>query len=96
MQFLAMEVELPGAAAEGFAPHLRAEARHVWDLQQRGIVRNAWFRPDQHTAVLALECPGAAEAERLLADFPLVRHGLIRFELIPLAPYPGFGRLFQE
>ena len=95
MQFLAMEVELPGATAEGFAPHLDAEARHLWDLQQRGAVRGAWFRTDRHTAVLSLECADAAEAEGLLAGFPLVRHGLIRFELVPLEPYSGYARLFR-
>jgi muconolactone delta-isomerase len=96
MKFLALEVELPGASAAGFAPHLAAEARHLWDLQQRGSVREAYFRPDRHTAVLSLECADQPEAERLLADFPLVRQGLIRFELIPLAPYSGYARLFAQ
>jgi len=44
--------------------------------------------------VLVLECPGADEAGRALETLPLVERGLIAFELIPLRPYPGFGRLF--
>jgi len=30
----------------------------------------------------------------LLATLPLVQARLIAFDIIPLAPYPGFGRLF--
>ena len=32
----------------------------------------------------------------ILATLPLVQEGLITFELIPLAPYPGFARLFEQ
>jgi hypothetical protein len=41
-----------------------------------------------------LECADAAEAHRVLATLPLVRAGLIAFEVIPLKPYPGLARLF--
>ena len=34
--------------------------------------------------------------ERMRDPLPLVAAGLIRFELIPLAPYPGFARLFAS
>jgi len=32
----------------------------------------------------------------LLETLPLAQAGLIGFEVIPLAPYPGFERLFGE
>jgi muconolactone delta-isomerase len=96
MKLLALEHERTGATARDFEPHLRGEARHVWELQQQGIVREIYFRPDQHTAVLILECADLEAGQAILAGFPLVRHGLIRFELMPLAPYPGFARLFQS
>jgi len=35
-------------------------------------------------------------AEAALDSLPLVQAGLIRFELIPLSPYPGFARLFAD
>lgn len=94
MKFLALELESPEAKPADFQPHLRDEARHVWDLQQRDIVREAYFRPDRHTAVLVLECEDLAQAVELTASFPLVRQGLIRFDLIPLVPYSGLSRLF--
>lgn len=96
MKILALEEELPGLQAEACQPHLAAEARRVWDLQQSGQLREIYFRFDRHTAVLMLECADLAEAEAILATLPLVANGLIRFNLVPLAPYSGFARLFSN
>jgi muconolactone delta-isomerase len=94
MKILALEVESPGATAEQFAPHLKAEAAQVWDLYQAGILRELYFHQDQHSAVLVLECGSVDEARQVLATLPLVETGLISFRIIPLEPYPGFARLF--
>jgi hypothetical protein len=59
------------------------------------VVREAYFDAERHTAVLVLECADRAEAARVLESLPLVREGLIRFDLTPLAPYDAFGRLFE-
>ncbi len=94
VKFIALEIESPNATAADFEPHLRDEARHVWDLQQQGLVREAYFRSDQHTVVLVLECESLAQAQALTAAFPLVQQGLIHFDIIPLIPYAGLSRLF--
>ena len=94
MKILALEKELPGATAEAFQPLLKEEARCVWELQQSGLLREIYFNSDQHTAVLMLECSSAEEARQILAGLPLVEAGLIEFEVIPLAPYDGYARLF--
>lgn len=94
MKILAIEKEIPGAASEDFKPFLMAEAAKAWELYQSGIIRELYFHSDHHTAVLVLECDGVAQAEELLQSLPLVAHGLIQFEMIPLAPYLGFARLF--
>ncbi len=94
MKILALEVERAGATAGDFEPHLRAEAAQAWALQQEGILREIYFRTDQHSAVLMLECADLAQANTVLASMPLVRAGLITFEVIPLGPYDGFERLF--
>jgi hypothetical protein len=47
-------------------------------------------------AVLVLECTDVEEANEVLNTLPLVKEGLITFDFIPLAPYPGFARLFEE
>jgi muconolactone delta-isomerase len=96
MKILALEKEVPGVADEAFEPHLQDEAKRAWDLYQAGLVRELYLRGDWPGAVLMLECDSLSAAEEVLASLPLVRHGLIRFELVPLRPYPGFARLFSN
>ena len=96
MKILALEKEISNITPEQFAPHLKAEAARVWGLYKRGQLREIYFRGDRSEAVLILECANVEEAESLLATLPLVKEGLIKFELIPLVPYPGFERLFGE
>lgn len=96
MKILAIEKEMPGATSTQFAPHLKPEAAHVWELYQSGIVRELYFRADRSEAVLMLECASIADAQDVLGSLPLVQEGLISFEVIPLIPYPGFARLFEE
>ena len=60
------------------------------------MIRELYFRQDRPEAVLILECADVEEAAASLATLPFVEAGLITFEIIPLAPYPGFARLFAE
>jgi muconolactone delta-isomerase len=97
LKILALEVDAPGADESAYtAALLRAEGRRAWELLQAGVIRELYFRADRHAAVLVLECASGEEAQAVLATLPLVRAGLIAFEVIPLAPYPGFARLFSE
>ncbi len=96
MKVLALEKEVPGVSGAAFKPHLRDEAARAWELHQAGILREIYFRDDKPCAVLVLECDSVRAAEEALASLPLVQHGLVRFELVPLRPYPGFARLFFE
>ncbi|MGE5236134.1 MAG: superoxide dismutase [Acidobacteriota bacterium] len=96
MKLIAMERDVPGIADEAFTPLLAAEARRAWQLLQEGVIRELYFRADRDEAVLVLECPGLDEARAALATLPLVAAGLIEFELVPLAPYDGFARLFAD
>ena len=96
MKILAFEVEKTGLCAADFAPYLKDEAHRAWELQQAGVIRELYFRADQHTAVLMLDCPTLADAQAALNTLPLVERGLITFDLMPLIPYDGFARLFAE
>ncbi len=95
MKFLAIEHEVPGALPGEFAPHLEDEAMQLWKLYQSDRVREFYFRGDRSEAILTLECTDLDQAQGLLDRLPLVKAGLIHFELIPLIPYPGFARLFS-
>jgi muconolactone delta-isomerase len=94
MKILAIERDVPGVTGESCRPHLQAEALRAWELYRAGFVRELYFRSDQSAAVLVLEADSLTAAQDVLATLPLVANALIRFELIPLQPYPGFARLF--
>jgi hypothetical protein len=94
MKIIALEKELPGVTPDQYQPHLKAEAARVWELYQAGVLREIDFRQDQPSAVLTLECGSVQEAQQALATLPLVRAGLITFDLLPLRPYTGYARLF--
>ena len=96
MKILALEKEVPNTSPNQFAPYLKAEAARVWALHKSGELREIYFRGDRDEAVLILECVDAEEAKILLSTFPMVKEALIEFEVIPLVPYPGFERLFEE
>jgi hypothetical protein len=95
MRILAIEKALPGTREDQFALYLKSEASRVWELYQAGVFRELYFRADRTEAVLLMECSSLEEAKEALDSLPLVRAGLISFEVIPLRPYPGFSRLFE-
>ena len=95
MQIIALEHERNALPRDEAASILRAEAQALWALQQEGFIRAAHFRADRKEAVLVIEAPSVADGEAKLGRLPLVQGGYIAFELIPLAPYDGFARLFR-
>jgi len=95
MKILAIEIEFEGKTPQDFQPYLKDEARSVWNLYKNNFIREVYFRADLSSAVLMLESESVEQAEKTLAELPLVKNQLIYFELIPLVPYPGFERLFK-
>lgn len=93
MKILAIEKEVSGVQDHDYKPFLKAEALRALELYQAGIIREIYFRLDEHQAVIMLECQDEAEAREVLSTLPLVQEGLIDFEVIPLGPYTGFSRL---
>ena len=96
MKIIAIEKEYEGKTWEDFKPYLEEEAKAVWKLYQRNIIREIYFRADQSSAVLILECTDLIEAKKNLSELPLVKENLIFFELILLAPYHGLERLLKK
>lgn len=95
MKILAIEKDIPSANWEDAEKVLKEEARHVYDLYLEDSLREIYFT-ESHHAILILECKSKEKALELLADFPLVKNGLIRFEVNELRPYTGFSRLVNE
>ena len=96
MKVLAIGKNVEGVIPGDFKPHLKAETQKVWELQKENIIHEIYFRQDESSAVLILECDNVEEAKEILETLPLVKENLIEFEIIPLIPYPGFARLFTE
>jgi len=96
VKILAIEKETHPATSNDYAPHLKDEAAQVWALYQAGVIREIYFRQDRPEAVLVLECADDEEARQALSTLPLVQERLITFDLIPLRPYPGLARLWEE
>lgn len=95
MQILALEKPLAAIDSARHRRVLRAEAFAVWKLKKQSIIREIWFTRRERTAVLLLECPSEKAAHRHLATLPLVRAGLIGFDVRALQPYDGFDRLLR-
>lgn len=95
MKILALECDVPGVADDRFTDELlKKEAARAWELHQAGVIRELYFRADRQAAVMVLECDSVEAARSALGTLPLVSEGLIGFDVIPLAAYPGFARLF--
>jgi len=95
MKILALEKEVANVSGDAFHRYLKAEAFKLWELYQAGVIREIYFRGDVRRAVLMLECGRPEEALQVLDSLPLVREGLISFEILPLIAYSGFSRLFS-
>jgi len=96
MKILALEKEIIGTTEAQFKPYLKEESRKVWELFQKGIIREIYFTKDTHEAVLILECNDEFEARNVLESLPLVKEKLIAFDVKPLVAYNGFERLFEQ
>ncbi len=96
MKVLAIEKVEKDLPDQLFEPHVKAEATRVWELYQAGSIRELYFRSDREEAILVLECTDIHEASKMIKTLPLVKEGLIDFDLIPLRAYPGFERLFAS
>jgi muconolactone delta-isomerase len=95
MQILALERELKPIDAQRHADVLREEAAHIWALKKQSVIREIWFTVPDRRAVVLLECVGEEDAKRHLARLPLVREGLIAFEVFALRSYDGLDRLVE-
>ena len=94
MKFLILMHPTPGATPAQMAPVLHEEVGHVWAMYKSGLARELYMRGDGKGVVMVLECADAADAERQGGELPLVKAGLARVEIIALAPFSPFEKLF--
>lgn len=97
MQFLAVLKVKPDTPREKLGPLLKPEARHVWEMVSSNVVRAVHYIDGGQGplgAVLMLEVGDRDEAESHVGRLPMVEHGLLSVEILPLSPFTGFATLF--
>jgi hypothetical protein len=94
MQILALSRRRPGTTPQTLAPWLEAEAARAFELIAAGVFRSVHLCPERPGSMVVLECAGLDEAQAHLATLPMVREGLIEFELSRMLPYTGVRALF--
>lgn len=92
MKILAIEKETEGIEWNNPEDLLKDEALHVYHLYLSGSLREIYFTENKN-AILVLETVDKEAAIQLLDTLPLVMSGKIRFEVMELRPYTGFGRI---
>ena len=95
MKFLAISREIAPVNWDSQGEMLKEEANILHSLYLSDQVREFYFT-DEGEAVLILECQSRKDALVLLQQLPLVRNGLIGFDLLKLNPYTGFARLMNR
>ena len=76
-------------ASDDFAPLLPAEAKKALQLVAEDVVREIYSRKDGKGAILVLEASSELEAMEYLADLPLAKAGMLKFDIYPVGPYRG-------
>jgi len=94
MKILLIEKEVPGIQPGEFKTYLEDEARHVWNLYKSGVIREIYFT-GEHNAVIIMEADSKEKASEIIKSFPLVKNGLITFDICELNNYDGFERLMK-
>ena len=85
MQFLVICRRVPDGDTDAFTRLVADEGAVLRKLQADGILIEAWS-PGGPGAVLMLDLPDQAAAERITGELPLAAAGLITTEVIPLHP----------
>ncbi len=96
MKLFAIDRILPTATEETIRGVVIREALHIWLLYTKDIVREVYFRKDRPGTVLVLECENVADAKKFLSTFPMVKAGVIDFDIIPVGHFVPFGTLLDQ
>ena len=73
---------------------LKQEAKVLWDLQKKGIIRSIWFTKNTREVILIIEAEDTIRTKEIINTFPLVKECLITYDIVELVAYDGYERLF--
>lgn len=82
----------PGVTRDQIVKHLKADVdKKTWELIKEGIIAHWFFKKgDQPGVVALLNCDNMEEARRLLKEAPMVKNGLLEFDIDPVDHFPHF------
>ncbi len=75
---------------------LREELRHSWALFADGTLREAYATEQPTRIVFVLEAIRAGKAVSHLAQLPMIKAGLMTFQLLESRPFANWSRLFDD
>ena len=96
MQFFVICRIPPTASRKSVIKLIRDEARTVWKMYEKGIVRELFYLENLGGAALRCEATNLDELKKEVEMLPMIRDGLLVPEYTPLFPYTGFGKLFTK
>ena len=73
---------------------LKQEAKVLWNLQKKGVIRSIWFTKNTREAILIIEAEDTIRTKEIVDKFHLVENGLISYDIVELIAYDGYERLF--
>lgn len=83
---LAIGLLTGGRSAPNFKEIMPSEVKDTVGLYLAGKIDQWWVQKDKPGVVFLLNAASTAEAEALLANLPLVKAGLMHFDLTALGP----------
>ena len=96
MQFLAVLKVKSDTPREKLGALMQPEAAQVWEMITSGALRSIHYIKGPSGAVLMLEARDEEEAEKHIMELPMVEHGLLSVEILPLTPFTGIAALFAS
>ena len=81
-----------GMKPEDFGELLKQEVESAVEGYLDGSLRQLWLQDSGSGAAALMEAGTVAEANSIIAQWPLQKAGWLDARLIALKPFPGFGR----
>jgi len=91
MRFLAIGRHTAAYTAEAAEALMAAEMGTASDLYREGVLREGYMDESYSDAVLLLDAADLQAASEQLTRYPMVRAGLIEFEITPLVGLPAIA-----
>jgi len=96
VKILAIDKVLDTATPEGVKSNFMKEVNQTVKLYLADVVREIYFRQDRSGTVLVMEAQTLEDARKMIETLPLVKSGMIDFDLIPLGPFMPLALLLDD